>query len=60
MNDERVIGVTPFLLAGKFWEKLGDWPWMREKEDEEGSLVPTMVYTAVKQLRCSLFPDSSC
>ena len=26
LPDDQVLGVTPFLLAGQFWEPMG-WPW---------------------------------
>ena len=49
--DSQVLGVTPFLLAGKFWEGLG-WPWVTVGGD--GVLVPRQVYTDTRALRCRI------
>ena len=36
LPDEQVIGVTPFLLSGQFWEADG-WPWMDTKMQDASS-----------------------
>ena len=68
LDDPQVVGVHPFLLAGTFWDALG-WPWMNVTSSNGGgsgggggggvapgvpTLVPSEVYTAVKELRCTV------
>ena len=57
LDDPQVLGVHPFLLAGKFWDALG-WPWMTASgggaDGGEQTLVPSKVFTAIKGLRCAV------
>ncbi len=56
LPDAQVVGVTPFLLAGKFWEGLG-WPYV----DVEGeNLIPRAVYNATRRIRCATVGGVDC
>lgn len=69
--DPQVVGVTPFLLSGPFWEPRG-WPWCHfgaarragAGEPRDGNTMlkyrPTLVFSAVRKLRCQLLPSADC
>eukprot|EP00041_Stephanoeca_diplocostata_P011552 m.191204 g.191204 ORF g.191204 m.191204 type:complete len:404 (+) comp18586_c0_seq1:333-1544(+) len=47
--DPQVRGVTPFLLAGRFWDDLG-WPWMNSTST---GVEPLSIYRQLREARCS-------
>jgi len=56
LPDSQVLGVTPFLLSGAFWNDKGGWPWMRyttngTKNGTKNVLTPTPVFRAVQTLQ---------
>ena len=61
MPDQQVIGTTPFLLGGLFWENNRNsfWPWM-SVDQKTGLLQAKPVYKAVQKLSCGLFPGVNC
>ena len=52
LPDEQVLGVTPFLLAGGFWEASG-WLWV----DSSGR---RLVYNQTRALRCATVGGVGC
>jgi hypothetical protein len=74
-EDQQVLGVCPFLLAGDFWEKMG-WPWVatsstdtasatksvvrREREPRSTVLTPKPVFNSVRFTRCTIVGGTDC
>ena len=52
LQDAQVLGVTPFLLEGKFWDKTG-WPWVTDS-------VPRLVFNTTRALRCTVVGGADC
>ena len=57
LPDDRVIGVCPFLLAGKFWEP-GGFQWANVTAS--GALAPRPVFATITQLRCKVVGGAGC
>jgi len=52
LPDPQVLGVTPFLLGGAFWNDKGGWPWMAyTRNGTRNVLTPTAVFRAVQTLQ---------
>jgi len=52
LPDAQVLGVTPFLLAGAFWQSSG-WLWV----DSSGR---RLVYNSTRALRCKIVGGNDC
>lgn len=60
LPDTQVIGITPFLLAGDFWEELG-WPWVHNISIAGNSFfVPREVFNKTQRLRCDTVGGNDC